>query len=283
MYSAIFSKYNLSNIDIFKDENDAMEHILAYILNKRLMDIKLMKDITLTVEEQNKLEQVLYKLCVQKIPFQYITGEVYLYNEKYYVTDAVLIPRQDTESIIEVAIEIIDRNNFKTMLDLCTGSGAIGISVAKNSNIDSVDMIDISYEALSIANKNIILNEASNKCHTIQSDIFSKIVDKGVKYDIIVSNPPYITKADYAKLSQYVKKEPKMALLAQDNGMYFYKKIANESKLYLNNGGILLFEIGFTQAKEVTDILKKEGFSNIDIYKDINSKDRVIKCRFQSR
>lgn len=281
--NSILLKYDLTKVDIFQDEIDAINHILSYVLNIPIMEIRLMSNINLTASQEKSLYEVLDKLCIQEIPFQYITEKVNIYNETYYINESVLIPRQDTECIIELAISKINENKFCNMLDLCTGSGVIGISVAKNSIISSVDMVDISADALNVAEKNIELNGMKHKCKATKSDMFSEIIDKDSKYDIIVSNPPYITERDYENLSCYVKKEPKIALVAEDNGLYYYKKIAHEAKEYLNDKGILLLEIGWDEAQAVSEILSAEGFSNITIYKDFNSKDRVILCHFQNK
>jgi len=275
--------YDLSKVDIFESEYECIINVLAYILGKKTNEVRLMRDVILTEEQKEKLDKVLDLLCNKSIPFQYITGRVNIYNEEYIITPDVLIPRQDTECIIENAIQRINTNNLKTMLDLCTGSGVIGISVAKNSCIEKVNLLDISSKAIDVVNKNVILNNVQAKCTTIVSDLFLGLVDNKYKYDIITANPPYISYEEYEGLSPYVKYEPENALVAQDNGLYFYKKIAEESKNFLNNNGFLLLEIGYNEGAQVESILKQQGYACIEIIKDLNLNDRVVICRFQNK
>ncbi len=282
LIDTLSKKYDISSVDIFNSEQDTVDNILAYILGKKVLDIKLTRNIELSKKETKKLENMLDKLCNKHIPYQYITEDVYIYGLHFFVNKHVLIPRQDTECLIHEAISYVNINQYKTMLDMCTGSGIVGICVAKLSNVQNVDMTDISRSALKVAKKNIDGLNVSGKCHAYISDVF-KNVDLTKKYDIITANPPYVTKDEYEGLSLYVKEEPYIALVASDDGMYFYKKIAKEAKNYLNNDGMLVFEIGFSQADKVVEILKSEEYSDIVVKKDLNSNDRVVSCRFQKK
>lgn len=279
----IDTNYDLSKVDIFESADECMANVLAYVLGKKVHEVRLMKEITLTENQKEKLDNVLDLLCNKCVPFQYITGKVYIYNEEYIVTPNVLIPRQDTECIIENAIQCISNNNLKTMLDLCTGSGVIGISVAQNSDIEKVDLLDISEKAIVVAKQNIVLNNAQEKCNTIVSDLFTNLVDRKNKYDIITANPPYISYEEYEGLSPYVKYEPKNALVAEKDGLYFYEEIAKGAKSYLKDNGFLLFEIGCNEGVQVESILKQEGYDCIEVIKDLNLNDRVVICRFQNK
>lgn len=283
IYVPIDKKFDLSKVDIFENEEQCLISVLAYVLDTTPNAVRLMQDITLTDEQKNMLENTLDLLCNKKIPFQYITGKVNIYNEKYIVTPQVLIPRSDTECLIENAIKYINKYDLNNMLDLCTGSGVVGISTAKNSHIQKVELLDVSAKAIDVAKQNIKLNNVANKCTTLVSDLFSELVDTNNKYDIITSNPPYISYEEYEGLSPYVKNEPKNALVAQDNGLYFYKKIGKEAKKYLKKNGFLLFEIGYNEKTQVVDILEKEGYSEIKVIKDINLNDRVVVCRFLNK
>lgn len=252
--------------------------ILSYITGKTIAEIKL---DYINIEKYIDFElfdKYMKKVFEENIPVQYIIGRTYLYNEEYVVSKDVLVPRQDTETLIEEAIKCINENNLETLLDLCTGSGAVGISISKNSNIKRCVLSDISKEALRVADKNIILNCAI-KCKTIYSDMFKNI--NKIKVDIIVSNPPYISNKEMAELSNYVKNEPNIALRAGKLGLDFYECIYENSKKYLNNNGYILVEIGCLQANNVINIINKYSeYDNIEIIKDINGKDRVIKCHF---
>ena len=255
---------------------DLVYILCSYILNTTVMDLKLKRE-SVSVDLEI-LDKYMKQVVEENMPVQYILGKVYLYNEEYIVNSSVLIPRQDTEVLIEETIKVIDKENKSSLLDLCTGTGAVGISISKNSNIQNCTLVDISKEALDITTQNIELNSATN-CSVIQSDMFQNL--KEVVVDIIVSNPPYITKKDMEELSLNVKKEPALALFGGEDGLDFYKIIFKEGKKHLKNSGYILVEIGYDQAESVKDIIKKEGsYDNIEVIQDLNGKDRVVKCRF---
>ena len=205
-------------------------------------------------------------------PIAYIVGKCEFMGLDFLLDENTLIPRGDTEILVEKAIEIINDNNFKDVLDIGTGSGDIAISLAKYCNIN-VDAVDINVNALDMAKKNASLNATKN-INFIQSDIFSNI---NKKYDIIVSNPPYIKTNEILKLETNVKDfEPLLALDGGESGLIFYENIINNSKNYLNENGYLLFEIGYEQAEDVEKILKNNSFNNIKVLKDLSGLDRVI-------
>lgn len=251
--------------------------LISYITHIPIGDIKLGKLDWHNID-MNVLDDNMKNIFEKHIPIQYIIGKTYLYNEEYIVSDAVLIPRQDTETLIEESIKCIDKNNFSMLLDICTGSGAVGISISKNSSIKECILIDVSKKALNIAKKNIELNSAE-KCSTIYSDMFSNLPEIAV--DIIVSNPPYISRKEMNEISPFVKNEPVLALLGGESGLDFYECIYKNSPSHLNEEGYILVEIGCKQAEAVKNIIMKyDVYDNIEVIKDINGKDRVIKCRF---
>src|SRR5574344_277549 len=215
------------------------------------------KDIILDYNEQIKFKQMLDKLYIKKYPIQYILQEVNFYNEKYKVTEDVLIPRVDSEILVQKAIEYIDNEHLTNMLDLCTGSGCLGISIAKNSSIKKVMLLDISMDALRIANYNINKNNANEKCFILKSDLFSQLHDTNMKFDILVSNPPYIPTNDVKKLDAFVQKEPHIALDGGKDGMDYYTRILNEASLFLNDNAILIFEIGFDELEKIKKLVLK--------------------------
>lgn len=200
-------------------------------------------------------------------PFAYIVGFQEFMKLKFLVNPSVLIPRADTEVLVQEAIQL----GKKKILDLCTGSGCIAISLAKYLQNSMVDASDISQEALKIAKENAKQNEVV--VNFIHSDLFEKIQET---YDLIVSNPPYIKKEEIIGLQKEVQHEPIGALDGGNDGLYFYQKIAQEASKYLNTNGYLMFEIGFEQAKEVTSILEKNGFQDIKTIQDLENRDRVI-------
>ncbi|MBQ9279475.1 MAG: peptide chain release factor N(5)-glutamine methyltransferase [Clostridia bacterium] len=200
-------------------------------------------------------------------PFAYIAGRKEFMKLPFMVNKNVLIPREDTEILVLEAI----KQGKTRILDLCTGSGCIAISLAKYLSNAEVDASDISSRALVVAKKNAVLNGV--KVNFIQSDLFENIEKK---YEMIVSNPPYIRKEELKYLQAEVKREPKRALDGGKSGLDFYEKIIAEANYYLKPHGTLLLEIGFDQAKEVTEILKECHYRKIKKVKDLSGNDRVI-------
>lgn len=271
-------KYKGYELEIDSIEN-IVYRLISYITHKDISEIRLNKsEISLTKTKLKLLDKYITKVIEEKYPIQYITGKVYIYNEDYIVTKDVLIPRQDTETLIEESIKCINENNLKALLDICTGSGVVGISISKNSNIEKCMLADISGKALKVCKKNIALNNAS-KCKIIESDMFKSIKEN--KFDIIVSNPPYIKEKDMENLSEYVKKEPSIALYGGKSGVIYYDRIYKEALNYLNDNGYILVEIGYDEDIQVVEIISEyKEYLDIEIIKDINGKSRVIKCRF---
>jgi len=274
-------KYDLNSLDVTANPRELILMLISHIKGCKVVDIKLGK-INLTEEDISLLTHMLEQIAVDKIPPQYLTNKVYLYNEVYYVEPGVLIPRQDTETLIEESIREIEKNNYKTLLDMCTGTGVVGISITNNSKIANVDLVDLSDKCIEVANKNIVLNNVENKCNVIKSNMFEVLYKTNSKYDIIVSNPPYLTSDEMEELSEFVKKEPKLALEGGEDGLLLYRNIYENAKKFLNNGGSILVEIGCGQAQDVVNIIKlHKEYTDIQVIKDINYKDRVILCRFQ--
>lgn len=231
-------------------------------------------------KEVGKKEQLEYFINIDKlikgIPLQHITHSQEFMKMNFYVDENVLIPRPDTEILVEEVINIAKRFTKPKILDLCTGSGAIAISIAKNVPEAEVFATDISDKALEIAKKNAKNLEAQVKF--IKSNLFEKI--RKMKFDIIVSNPPYIKKGDIKYLSQEVQNEPQIALDGGEDGLDFYRKIVNEAPEYLKLGSYLCFEIGYDQKEEIIDIIEKHGqYVNTYCKKDLYRNDRVIVTR----
>lgn len=200
-------------------------------------------------------------------PYAYIAGKKEFMKLDFLVNKNVLIPREDTEILV---LEAIKRCPQK-VLDMCTGSGCIAISLAKYINGVEVDAVDISSPALTVAKKNAKLNEVDVKF--IKSDLFENVEDK---YDMIVSNPPYIRKADLKELQKEVKQEPKKALDGGEDGLIFYDRILHDAKKHLKKNGVILFEIGYDQAKDVMALAKKYNYKKVKKIKDLSNNDRVI-------
>ena len=205
-------------------------------------------------------------------------------NLELYVNQDVLIPRQDTEILVEEVINILHKNKAENIqiLDMCTGSGAIAIALAKNVEKCIVDAVDISSGALEVVRKNVVKNQVEDKINIINSDLFSKVHNK--KYNLIVSNPPYIERNVIEKLDKQVQKEPILALDGGDDGLDFYKKIINEAPSYLESDGYLCFEIGYNQKNAVQNLLSNSGkYQEIYCKKDLCGNDRVIIAKKSER
>lgn len=203
------------------------------------------------------------------VPIQYIIKEQEFMGINFYVDENVLIPQPDTEVLVEEVISKIKSND--KVLDLCTGSGAIGVSIAKKISNISVDLLDISEKALKIAEKNAQKNNVN--VNIIQSNLFENVRNK---YNIIVSNPPYIESETIKTLSEEVRKEPLIALDGGQDGLDFYRIIAKNSKNFLKDEGILALEIGYNQKENVIEILKNAGYINIYSKKDYGNNDRIV-------
>ena len=238
----------------------------------------------LIIHQEDKVEEKVeeeYKNAINKIikgiPIQYIIRKQEFMKLNFLVNEYVLIPRADTEILVEEVIEYsknINNKNIK-ILDLCTGSGAIGISIAKYISNSFVTVSDISKDAIEVAKINAKNNNVNDRIKFINSNLFEKIEEK---FDIIVSNPPYIETDNISKLDIKVQNEPIIALDGGIDGLDFYKKIAMQAYKYLNKNGYLFLEIGYNQRKSVTDILKNtERYNNIQCIKDLSGNDRVIK------
>ena len=211
------------------------------------------------------------------IPLQHITKTQDFMGMTFKVNEHVLIPRQDTEVLVEKALSVMKAGD--KVLDMCTGSGCIAISIAKLKKVD-LTAVDISREALNIARENATNLEASNVTF-IESNLFEKIKEDSTsnickKYDIIVSNPPYIKSLDIEELMVEVKEhEPRLALDGDEDGLKFYRAITKEAKDFLKTGGYLLYEIGCDQGDDLRMIMAENGFTDIEIIKDLAGLDRV--------
>lgn len=204
-------------------------------------------------------------------PIQYIVNNQIFYGYDFYVDENVLIPQPDTECLVEEVIGIGKRFDKKIkILDICTGSGAIAISLRKNLNA-TIYASDISSDALDIARKNSVINNA--EVSFIESDMFENVNEK---FDIIVSNPPYIETDVIKELSDEVKNEPLLALDGGKDGLRFYEILAENAKNYLVSGGILAVEIGYNQKDDVIKLLKENGWCDIYSKKDFGNNDRIV-------
>lgn len=267
-------------------ENGIDEPILkARILLANILEQSKEYLTTHETEEQDRelvkvFKEGIDKLC-NNIPIQYITKKQEFMGLDFIVNENVLIPRPDTEILVEEVIKLVKQSSNPKILDLCTGSGAIGISIAKYIDDCKVILSDISNEALKIATQNcisILGKDKNNKIQILQSDLFKNIREK--KFDIIVSNPPYIKTAVIKTLEKQVQNEPIIALDGGKDGLDIYKKIINQAYKFLKKEGYLCLEIGYDQKDEVIELIKKTNkYQDIYSKKDLGDNDRIVICK----
>lgn len=261
-------------------------NIDTYILDVQLLLGKVLgKDklylITNKEEEVSKIkEKEFYKLINQrkdKMPIKYILKSAEFMGLEFQVEEGVLIPRGDTEILVEETLKFIKNERKYDICDLCCGSGAIGISIAylkENTNVDLIDYYEIPEK---VTKKNIRKHNLDSRANFIKSDLLKEPISMNKKYDILVSNPPYIKDEVIETLMDDVKKyEPHTALSGGEDGLYFYKKIIDDSNKILKDNGVLAFEIGHDQGKEVSDLMVEKGYKNIRVIKDLAGHDRVV-------
>lgn len=242
---------------------------LTYLLNKPKSYILTNQDTELSSEIVDKLSDIIDKRK-KHYPLQYAIGYWQFYNLLLKVDERALIPRFETEIIVDYLVKA----SFKKdrILDIGTGSGAIALSLADKLKESLVLGTDIEEKALSLARENKARLNILN-AHFAKSDLFESVEGK---FDLIISNPPYISKKDYENLEQELYYEPKSALYGGEDGLIFYRRIIEESPNYINDGGHLVFEIGYDQKDIINKIMKEYGFINIINIKDFNDFDRFI-------
>ena len=267
--SSTIKQLNSNNVE---EPNNKAKRLLAFVLNvpKEFLIINDNKEL-------NKKQEVKYKKCIERLikgePIQYIIGKQEFMGINLIVTNDVLIPQPDTEILVEETIKVAKQYDKPKILDLCTGSGAIAIAIKKYIPEAEIVASDLSSKALRIANN----NDRTKKIRFILSDLFENINEK---FDIIVSNPPYIKTEEIKTLSKEVQNEPLMALDGGQDGLYFYEKIIKQANSYLNQNGYLCLEIGENQKNEIIKKIQYNGkYTNIQTYKDLGGNDRVITCK----
>ncbi len=256
-------------------------NIIARVLLQFTLKLDRNKLILKQEQEVKELEKQEYEKAIEKIveqmPLQYITNHQEFMKLHFYVDENVLIPQPDTEILVEEVLLIAKKEQKQKILDMCTGSGCIGISLAYYLENSKITMSDISKNAIEIAKKNAKENQVLDKVEFITSDLFEKIEGK---FDIIVSNPPYIETKVILSLSKQVQNEPILALDGGEDGLVFYRKLINEAPNFLNDNGYLCMEIGYNQKEKVMKLAQQTGkFSKIEVKKDLEGNNRVIICK----
>lgn len=261
-------------------------NIDTYILDTQLLLGKVLgKDklhlITNKEEEVSKFkEREFYSLIEKrknKMPISYILKTTEFMGLDLHVEEGVLIPRGDTEILVEETLKFMDEDKEYEVCDLCCGSGAIGISIAhfrENTKVDLIDYYDVPEK---VTKRNIVKQKLSNRAKFIKSDLLNEVINQQKKYDILVSNPPYIKEEVIDTLMEDVKDyEPHTALSGGNDGLDFYRRIVDDSDKILKENGILAFEIGHDQGEEVSNLMIEKGYKNVRVVKDLAGLDRVV-------
>lgn len=254
------------------------KQIIKHITGLRSSEILMNYTKELTEFQSNNLTAILRQREL-RYPLQYIFGEWSFYGRDFYVGPGVLVPRADTETVIEVCTEYLKDKKEPKILDLCAGSGCIGITLAKEKEDSGCLMVEKYPEAMRYAEKNITRNKAEN-ARVIAGDVLEGTAS-GEKYDLIVSNPPYIAENGTEEVSPETKYEPETALMGGTDGLKFYKAITENYKDSLKENGMICFEVGIGQADSVKEILNAAGFNDIDVKKDLNGIERAVYATYR--
>lgn len=258
--------------------------LLAKTLKITTLQVVTEKEKILTREEWEEFSRCIERRADDE-PLQYITGEQEFMGLIFRVTPDVLIPRWDTEVLVNAAINCIKDMTDPTLLDLCTGSGAIALSLLHYSPGAQAWAVDISPAALAVAAENAARLGVEKRVAFLQGDLFEPLLKQKLKqeqkhlFDLIVSNPPYISAAEWEELPADVRREPALALRGGRDGLDFYRRIAAGAREFLKPGRVLLLEIGWSQGEAVTQILRAHGFINIAVIPDLQGKDRVVSAQ----
>ncbi len=246
--------------------------LLQFVLALNRTELLMNQEQKVEEEKRQEYEKAIQKI-IEGIPMQYITHKQEFYGIPFYVDENVLIPQPDTEILVEEVVSLA-KNQQEDILDIGTGSGAIGIALASNITSANITISDISKKALEIAKKNAIENKVIQKIKLVQSNLFENI--EGT-FSIIVSNPPYIETEIIKELPKQVQNEPILALDGGKDGLTFYRKLVEEAPNYLRQGGYLCMEIGYNQKEAVLELLQNSPrYQHTYSKKDLSGNDRII-------
>lgn len=245
--------------------------LLEYVCGTDRNTLFIHPDLEVDVDKAKEYASLIEKRS-KRIPLQHLTGEQDFMGLKFQVNEHVLIPRQDTEILVEEAMKYLHEG--MRVLDMCTGSGCILLSLLHYSNDCTGIGVDISEQALQVAKENASFLTLEDRVKFVHSDLFDQVEGR---FDLIVSNPPYIATEEIEKLMPEVRDhEPRLALDGTEDGLYFYRKIIEGSRDYLTPGGYLLFEIGYDQGLSVSELMRQAGYKEVTVYRDYAGLDRVV-------
>ncbi|MDR1522814.1 MAG: peptide chain release factor N(5)-glutamine methyltransferase [Endomicrobium sp.] len=265
---------NLKGLSEYKSDSEVL---LSFILQIKRSKLPFVYNQILSSDQLCQFEKYILRRSKRE-PVAYITGYVGFMGFEFRVNKNVLIPRPETELLVETVLDLATtKQKSLEILDLCTGSGCIAISLAKMGTFKSIIATDISKYVLEIAKENAKINGLENIVF-IESDIFTNLKQR--KFDIIVSNPPYVTEEEYMFLEEDLMYEPKLALTAKDEGLFFYSEIAKNAKKFLNNSGHIFLELNPNKVNQIKKIFIDNNFKGIEILKDYSQLSRIFKARF---
>lgn len=273
MYRKIFiDKYLTNNFD-FNEAVSEVDFAFETLFNFTYKDFMLGKQ--LAPWQLARITSVIDERVSTHRPIQQIIGQANFYSHHFFVNESTLIPRPETEILVEEALKIIEKNNLTKILDIGTGSGCIPISIVLNNKNVTAHAVDISKQALNTAERNALLHNVYDRINFYYSDVLENVKEK---FDIIISNPPYIPRKDKETLQIEVKDfDPPSALFTNDeDGIEFYEEIISNAEDFLLPNGYLIFELGKGQHEKVSTLLREYGFRGIYVIKDLNSIERVI-------
>lgn len=264
-----------------REAENLFKFTLEDFFNKRYI---LLKDYSLTEDEIEQLNYIFEKIS-NHFPLQYIFNKAYFYDLVFYVDENVLIPRQETEELVHLILSQ-NQQEASSVVDIGTGSGCIAIALKKNRPMWNIYAIDISDDALTVAQKNAVIHQTMitfykrDILHSVENFEKKDNIFSAAKFDIIVSNPPYISFDEQDKMSEStLLHEPHLALFVEhENPLLFYDKIADFALRHLNPNGQLFFELNEFNADDVKDLLEQKGFTDVHIYNDLSGKQRMIKA-----
>jgi release factor glutamine methyltransferase len=268
------AKKRLKEKGIAEFEIDA-EYLLSATLKISRLKLALFREKNLTQKELIIFESYIQRR-LKREPVDYILGRKNFMGLEFRIDKNVLIPRPETEILVEIILEKYKQENDLSVLDLCCGSGCAAVSLKVLGNFKNVTASDISLNALVLAKKNALLNNADVRF--IESDLFENLNE--LKFDLIVSNPPYISRKEYQSIEPELKYEPKIALTDNKDGLSFYRKISAAAKNYLNGNGSIYVELNAVKAGEISSIFESEKYKDIEIINDYASLPRILKAVF---
>lgn len=274
-----FTDYLKNNGFSYDEAVSEVDFVIEILTSLKSSDF--IKDIKLSDKDYSVVNNAIEQRVLTKKPIQQIVGQAFFMGNRYFVNEYTLIPRPESEIIVQECFKKIAGKSSVRVLDIGTGSGCLAVEIAKNPAVQDIVAVDICKNALDTAEKNAIYHKVKHKIKFVHSDLFSKIDEK---FDIIVSNPPYIPLKEKQGLQAEVRDfEPKSALFASDDeGVEFYEKIIMQSAKYLKKSGFIIFELGINQSSTVKKMLEENNFKNIEIVKDLSLIDRIIIAQIKS-